>query len=347
MNILRISGLIIKKLGFSLSVFLMLIIPFSAANAGILSFFEELFSRTDNVLEKKYVNSQTAVILQAAVNPDPNPSKGGGDITIVGESALLPESGPLGTLADVEDVSPKSDQISVYVVREGDSLSQIAKMFGVSVNTIVWANDIGSGGVIKEGQQLIILPVSGLEYTIRKGDTPGKIAKKYGGDATEILAFNDISDESGLIVGDIIIIPNGKKATPIYNTKSSSKIVRGTNVPSYGGYYMRPVSGAKRSQGLHGYNAVDLAGPYGTPIVASASGRVIISKDSGWNGGYGKYIVVEHDNGTQTLYAHNSGNIVKRGQVVVQGQVIGYIGNTGRSTGPHVHFEIRGAKNPW
>jgi len=347
MKILSILGLKNKKFSLFLTIFLLLLVPFSVVNAGILSFLEDIFSRTDKVLEKKYVNSQTAVILQAAVNPDPNPSKGGGGITIVDESALLPESGPSGTLADVEDDSPKSDQISVYVVREGDSLSQIAKMFDVSVNTIVWANDIGNGSVIKEGQTLVILPVSGLEYTIKKGDTPGKIAEKYGGEVAEILEFNDISDENSLVVGDIIIIPNGKKATPIYSTKSSGKIVRGTNVPSYGGYYIKPIAGGKRSQGLHGYNAVDLAAPSGTPIIASASGRVIISKNSGWNGGYGKYIVIEHDNGTQTLYAHNSGNIVKRGQVVVQGQVIGYVGSTGRSTGPHVHIEIRGAKNPF
>jgi len=263
-------------------------------------------------------------------------------------SALLPESGPSGTIADVDsEPLKKKEQISVYVVREGDSLSQIAKMFDVSVNTIVWANDIGNGAIIKEGQQLVILPVSGLEYTIRKGDTSAGIAKKYGGDSDEILEFNDIANASGLIAGDVIIIPGGKKAVVRYSARSSKKVARGTNVPSYNGYYIRPVGGGRRSQGIHGYNAVDLPAPHGTPIVASASGRVIISKNSGWNGGYGKYIVIEHDNGTQTLYSHNNGNIVKRGQSVVQGQVIGYIGSTGRSTGPHVHFEVRGAKNPF
>lgn len=333
-----------KKLGFFVSIFLFLSIPLSVANAGIFSFLGGLFENTV-VYDKKYVNSQTASVLQAAVNIDPNPSKGGGDITIVGESALLPDAGPSGTLADVEDNAPKSNQISVYVVREGDSISQIAKMFDVSVNTLVWANDIGNGEIIKEGQQLVILPVSGLEYTVRKGDTPASIAKKYGADAREILEFNDIADASGLIVGDIIILPGGKKATPKYS--SARKVVRGTNVPSYNGYYIRPVSGARKSQNLHGYNAIDLAAPHGTPIVAAASGEVIISRNSGWNGGYGKYVVIQHDNGTQTLYSHNNGNIVKRGQWVVQGQVIGYIGSTGRSTGPHVHFEIRGARNPF
>jgi len=335
-----------KKLSFFLSIFLLFSIPFSVANAGILSFLGSFFETTV-VYEKKYVNSQTAAVLEAAVNYDPNPSKGGGDITIIGKSALLPESGPSGTIAEVED-GPVAGQISVYVVREGDSISEIAKMFSVNVNTIIWANDIGNGEIIREGQQLVILPVSGLEYTVKKGDTTTSIAKKYSGNVDEILEFNNIKDESSLITGNTIIIPGGKKTTPRYSKKSSVKVVRGTNVPAYDGYYARPVNNkGRKSQGLHGYNAVDLPAPYGTPIVASASGRVVISKNSGWNGGYGIYIVIEHDNGTQTLYSHNSGNIVKRGQRVVQGQVIGYIGSTGRSTGPHVHFEVRGAKNPF
>jgi len=110
---------------------------------------------------------------------------------------------------------------------------------------------------------------------------------------------------------------------------------------------MRPISGGQKSQGLHGYNGVDLDTYGGAPIFAAANGKVIISKSSGWNGGYGKYVVISHGNGTQTLYAHNSQNIVYPGQNVVKGQVIGYIGSTGRSTGSHLHFEVRGAQNPF
>ncbi len=351
MNIFRLKG---KKLVFLFALSFYFILPISVAHAGIFSFLENLFDGSV-VYEKKYVNSQTATVLEAAVNPDPNPSKGGGDITIIGGSALLPESGPSGTMADVDSESlKKKDQISVYVVREGDSLSQIAKMFEVSVNTIVWANDIGKGDIIRAGQTLLILPVSGLEYTVRKKDTLNGIAKKYKADVKEIMAFNDISDATGLMVGDTIVIPGGKKTIIKYSSGRAKTVVRGVNVPSYSRYYIRPINGgrnsratAKKPHGLHGYNAVDLAAPTGTPIVASASGRVIISRNSGWNGGYGKYVVIEHPNGTQTLYGHSSGIIVKRGQNVVQGQVIGYIGSTGRSTGPHVHFEVRGAKNPF
>jgi murein DD-endopeptidase MepM/ murein hydrolase activator NlpD len=102
-----------------------------------------------------------------------------------------------------------------------------------------------------------------------------------------------------------------------------------------------------RTQGIHGYNGVDLGAPAGTAVRAAAAGQVIISKASGWNGGYGQYIVVKHANGTQTLYAHLSANSVAAGATVAQGQLIGAVGNTGKSTGNHVHFEVRGAKNPF
>lgn len=347
-NILTFSGLKNKKSMFSLLLLVLFGLPVSVAYAGFFSFIGGLFTQADGAGEQKYVNSQTAVVLQAAINPDPNPSKGGGDIMIVGESALLPETGPSGTIADVESASPTSDQISVYVVHNGDSLTQIAKMFGVSVNTILWANDISRGETLREGQTLVVLPVSGIEHTVKKGDTLKGIAKTYGVDVGDILEFNDIKDQSGLVAGETLIIPGGEKTVSSPASASAGqKNVRGTNAPSLEGYYMRPISGGRKSQGLHGYNGVDLAAPIGTPIVASASGKVVISRGSGWNGGYGTYIVIEHPNGTQTLYAHNSGNIVTVGQQVTQGQVIGYMGNTGHSTGPHVHFEIRGAKNPF
>ncbi|MCR4330496.1 MAG: peptidoglycan DD-metalloendopeptidase family protein [Patescibacteria group bacterium] len=284
-------------------------------------------------------------LLQAASNFDPNPAKGGGDITIVGGTALLPDAGPSGTLADIEDNSTTSDQISLYVVREGDSLSQIAKMFGVTTNTIIWANDIKRGSLVSEGQTLVILPISGIRHTVLKGDTLKGIVGKYKGDMDEVIGFNGLTEGEALAVGDVVVIPDGEIETP--KTSTTKTAVRGTNTPSYSGYYLRPVVGGTKTQGLHGYNGVDLAAPVGTPILASATGDVIISRSGGWNGGYGTYIVISHPNGTQTLYAHNSKNIVSEGAHVVQGQIIGYIGSTGKSTGSHLHFEVRGAKNPF
>lgn len=290
-------------------------------------------------------NLQTMTLVSSATNSNPNLSRGGGDITIVDGSALQPDEGPAGTLADIE--RPKNQTISIYVVREGDTIGGIAALFGVSPNTIRWANDI-KGSTLRVGQTLTILPVTGLRHTVKKGDTLSSIAKQYHADAEEVAQYNGI--EGALAVGSTITIPDGEvvAAPAPASTKPSTKpSVSGTSVAS-AGYYMRPLSRAVRTQGIHGYNAVDLAAPVGTPILASASGSVIVSREGGWNGGYGSYIVVEHGNGTQTLYSHASSVIVGVGERVVQGQVIGYVGQTGKATGPHLHFEIRnGPRNPF
>lgn len=297
------------------------------------------------------VNSQTIPLLQAPKNSDPFTAVGGGDITIVGQSALLADIGPLGSVADIQN-NPSPEQISIYVVRKGDTLEAIAKMFGVSVNTILWANNIGRYDVIKEGQTLIILPVSGIQYQVKEGDTIQSIAKKWGGNADEIIQFNNLSPNQPLAVGTTIIIPNGEAPIPP-STNVSSGTYRGGGGPSYSGYYIRPVNGGRNSRatasnprGLHGYNAVDLAVSCGTPIVASHSGDVLMARSGGWNGGYGNFVIIDHPNGTQTLYAHMAEIIVGSGWHVVQGQVIGYVGVTGNTTGCHVHFEIRGAAMP-
>lgn len=313
------------------------------AHAGVLSFFASFFTEEAEVeVAASPVNSQNVWLLAAALNPDPNPGKGGGDITVIGGAALLSETGPEGTLADIEE--NQSSNISIYVVREGDTVSTIAKMFGVTTNTIAWANDI-SRGLIRPGQTLIILPISGVRHTVAKGDTIQNIAKKYKADVNEIIQYNHLATDAVLAVGDVVIVPDGEiAATPAAGRPAT---LRGAGGPVYEGYYLRPIIGGKKTQGLHGYNGVDIATYLGAPILASAAGDVIISRDSGWNGGYGKYIVIAHDNGTQTLYAHNSQNIVAAGQHVTRGQIIGYVGSTGRSTGSHVHFEVRGARNPF
>ncbi|QSH39198.1 M23 family metallopeptidase [Candidatus Kaiserbacteria bacterium] len=342
------------------AVFLVVVISMvfpTGVHAGFFSNVFAAFSPTLAYTAHATYNSQTIPLPRAAQNIDPNPSKGGGDITIVNDSALLPASGPAGSLADVDEGSSykNNGQISIYIVRPGDTLGDIAQMFDVSINTIRWGNDIARSEAIQPGQELVILPVTGIKYTVKNGGTLKDIIDKYGGDIEEAVEYNGFSATEHLVAGTEVIIPDGELAAP----KAAAKVAqsryttttsrpRGTsNVPSYSGFYIRPINGGTKTQGIHGYNAVDLAAPAGTPILASAAGKVIISKGSGWNGGYGKYIVIEHANGTQTLYSHNSRNQVFSGQSVVQGQVIGYVGSTGRSTGSHVHFEIRGAKNPF
>jgi len=276
--------------------------------------------------------------------------KGDVGLLMIEGQAYLPSIGPLGTLADIDEGIPPTDQISVYTVREGDSLSEIADMYGVSANTIRWANDLTKNSVIKEGDILVILPVTGVRYTVKKGDTLAGIAKKYGGDSDEIVSYNGLEAGKGLIAGQIIIIPDGDMGAPTPGISVPSGVSssgRKYEGPSYAGYFMRPISGGMRTQGIHGNNAVDLAAPYGTPVYAAAEGRVIVARSSGYNGGYGLYVVIAHPNGTQTLYSHESSLAVSTGQYVNKGDVIGYVGSTGRSTGNHLHFEVRGAANPF
>lgn len=320
-----------------------LVIPFSvplAASAGVFSFITDLMGKEVDANTRQ--GSQYLGVLQAQVGPGSTSSIGGGEIQMVEGGALIQEAGVIGTQADITE--PKSTQISIYVVRKGDSLSQIAQMYDVTVNTIKWSNSIT--GSIKEGDELVILPISGVSHTVKKGDTARSIATKYKANLDEILAYNNIKVTDVLEIGSVLIVPDGEVQSVAVTSIASSK-VRSAGGPVYKDFYIRPIVGGARTQGLHGLNGVDLAAPVGTPIRASAGGTVIIARSSGYNGGYGSYVVISHANGTQTLYAHMSRVVAVQGTTVTQGDLIGNVGNTGKSTGPHVHFEVRGAANPF
>ncbi|MBU1754921.1 LysM peptidoglycan-binding domain-containing M23 family metallopeptidase [Patescibacteria group bacterium] len=293
-------------------------------------------------------------LLDAATHSDPNPSKGNSDITLTGGSALMANTGVEGTVADISS-SLGGGRISIYEVRPGDSLSEIASLFGVTGNTILWANDLTSASSIHPGMKLLILPVSGLNHTVVKGETLQSLAKTYGGDVDEIAAFNGIDTDSGLAIGAKVIIPGGEvaaKAPVKAKAKTVAKTVaKGPSsvvLPAISGFFGNPLPGGRLSQGIHGNNAVDISAPSGTPIYAAAGGTIIVAKGGGgWNGGYGNYIVIDHGNGTQTLYAHMSSMDMTTGTKVDKGQRIGSVGITGKATGYHLHFEVRGAKNPF
>jgi LysM repeat protein len=289
------------------------------------------------------VSAYATPLLRGALKPDPSPIRGGGDIVI--EDGALVSVGEFSGRESAQSPYTKAGEISVYVVREGDTLSEIAAMFDVTSKTILWANDITNPARIRPGDSLIILPITGVRHVVKTGDTIAAIAKKYQGDAADILAYNQLSEGTELAVGDTLIIPDGTISAPA-PVRTAASGVRAVSSGSAAGF-THPVPGAVRTQGIHGYNGVDLAAPVGTPILAAATGEVIVARSGGWNGGYGTYIVIKHPNGTQTLYAHNSRNAVAVGDQVSAGQVIGYVGNTGRSTGSHLHFEVRGARNPF
>lgn len=269
-------------------------------------------------------------------------------VNINNKGALVVSSGPMRVSTEKEKIT--EDSIILYEVKKGDTLDTVAKLFNISKNTIVWANSLKDKN-LTPGASLIILPITGLSYTATKPITVDQIAKKYKADASEIAEFNGISVSAKLTKGQTIIIPDAEGELATSNSKDTAttitkKIKYKINVIL--GYFMRPLSCIK-TQGLHGpyHTAVDFGCHVGTPVAAAADGIVIRSANSGYNGGYGEVVIISHPNGTQTIYAHLSQVNVTAGSRVSQGQIIGATGNTGRSTGPHLHFETRGTGNPF
>ena len=257
----------------------------------------------------------------------------------------------------LESGSFKKNQILEYTVQAGDLLSFIASDYGVSMNSIIWANQLKDADSLSPGQILKIPPVSGVIHKIKTGDTIASLAKKYNADESKIKEFNGVSDDLALEPGDEIIIPGGEiKNAPKYTgpiiagipelgTSTKNVNQRFSYLPDLGDYFMIPTTGYNWGR-IHGRNGVDIANACGTPEYAAADGVVTIADPSGYNGGFGKYIKISHPNGTETLYGHATKLLVSIGEYVQRGQMISLMGSTGRSTGCHLHFEVHGAKNP-
>lgn len=254
--------------------------------------------------------------------------------------------------------------IRLYIVQKGDTLSEIAEKFGVSINTIKWENNLTSNNTLRVGKELRILPVTGVLHTVRKGDTLSSIAKRYDVPVDNIKLYNNV-DEKALKPGMKLIVPNGVKQDIVIKTKSTSHSyskARTKTISSnsrYRSYFIRPSQGRVTSPfgpRRHGFHyGIDYGHYWGAPIVASAGGVVekVVSYCSVGSyrcgGGYGNNILIRHSNGTKTRYAHLKSSLVKAGQRVEQGQKIGMMGNTGNvrprprrgnHAGTHLHFEI-------
>lgn len=349
------------------------IVPTPVAQASILnpfSFFTGNVSKKDTpwVDNTPGQNSQTIAFLEAATNADPSPLDGNDGGIVFNDNALFSDVGPSGTMVDIQS-NDYHGHTESYTVHQGDTLAQVAEMFGLNVDTIIWANDLSRTSVLKKDQVLTILPVDGVLYTVQKGDTLNGIAKKYKADTGEVATFNELG-ESSLVIGQQIVIPNGIDATtvaittPASKTKTSSS--RAVSYPSYEGYFASPLPSGRKTQGLHDrcLCAVDLAAPKGTSILAAADGVIQVSHfaEPGVNyrsmfGGFGNFVIIDHPNGTWTRYAHMNQVYVREGMHVTKGQVIGMIGNTGSVSplpssaypdrGTHLHFEVHGARNPF
>lgn len=264
------------------------------------------------------------------------------------QTALLAFNSMENDLSSLRDNEHSGNQIAIYEVQEGDTLSFIASDFGVSVETIIWANNLSNINSLKPGSELKIPPIDGVIHKVKKGDDIKSIAKKYGSDEEKIIAYNALPKDGAIQIEAELIIPGGKIAVAPKamnsTARNNSAVKRFAYLPDLGGYFMIPTTGRNWGR-IHGRNGVDIANSCGTPIFASADGSVAIADAVGWNGGFGKFIKLIHPNGTETIYAHASKLLVTGGPIQ-KGQQIALMGTTGRSTGCHLHFEVHGAKNP-
>ncbi len=244
-------------------------------------------------------------------------------------------------------------RIQFYKVLPADNLQKIAARYDLRPETILWANPKleSNPDLLWPGQKLIIPPVDGVMHVVRPGDTLSSLAVKYKVSVDEIVEFplNKLeSANSPINRGIQLIIPNGTKPyvarqVAMYRGPVPANAVRGS------GNFAWPVSGHITQQFWRSHRAIDVGARAGAPIVAADSGYVI-KASHGWNGGYGRMVMIDHGNGFVSLYAHMNTVYVRQGENVAKGEQLGTVGNTGRSTGPHLHFEIRldgVARNPF
>lgn len=289
------------------------------------------------------------------------------DLTVPGSIAEQPGTLEIGDEPYPADAVVVRSGIETYTVRSGDAVSAIARRFGLTVGTIIQANQLSKRASIKPGDTLKIPPVSGVLHTAKRGDTIGKLARSYQADVDKIIRINGL-EMRALTIGEDIIIPDGiplpvtsKSTIALKPGIPASKILHKT-YDAYGELVdtridlrikpadantdnvhqekmLWPTSQRVVTQyyGLR-HTGMDIDGDYSDAIYAAAAGRI---EQAGWNGsGYGLQIVIDHMDGRKTRYAHASKLFVKAGDSVKKGQVMAMVGTTGRSTGTHLHFEV-------
>jgi len=240
---------------------------------------------------------------------------------------------------NVQQPKPKTQS---YVVAPGDTPGGIAEKFGLKTNTILWANDLDEQDVINVGEELVIPAVDGVVYQVRAGDTLWDVAEEYGSTVDDIVRANPDMDPGALKVESKLIIPGGQPISRRQVASSRGGVTRPDRSldywpavglqTDYFGWRIHPVYGTK-----HFHDGIDIGVGAGTPVRAASAGTVIMASRYG---GYGLAIKIDHGRGLVTLYAHLSQIDVEVGQKVTAGQQIGYSGNTGTSTGPHLHFSV-------
>lgn len=247
-------------------------------------------------------------------------------------------------ISEGEPTATGRTEIIEYIVQRGDIIGNIAAKFGITVNTILWSNSLSYYSVIRPGDKLKIMPVSGVLHKVASGENLGSIANKYTADIEKIKEYNKLADANSLQKGQELIIPDGvMRAAPRARTVAQANPYAAISSSSRAQYsssskFVWPAASKRITQYYHwGHSAIDIGAKIGTPIYSIEKGQITFS---GWSNGYGYNIIVDHGGGQKSRYAHFSKLYVKKGALVDKGQQIGEMGSTGWSTGPHLHIEI-------
>jgi LysM repeat protein len=241
-------------------------------------------------------------------------------------------------LPTTEDSVAPRQSIEEYIVQAGDTPAAIAVKFRLQLNTLLLANNLSARSIIRPGQKLIILPVDGLLHTVKKGDNIGSIAKRYQVTPEAVLSFNRLPNAKSVLPGQTLVIPGGKPVPVAPPRRALANVPPNAPTINTGTKLLWPGGGRRITQYFTWrHSGIDIGLPKGSPVYAAEDGVVLESR---WGGGYGNMVLIRHDNGLVTRYGHNSRNLVVPGQRVTRGQTIALVGSTGRSTGPHIHFEV-------
>ncbi len=261
------------------------------------------------------------------------------DPDFLGEPYVTPQDGET-TTSRSRVVSTRAG-VEQYIVREGDTLGAIADRYGLNLSTILWANQLSFRSTIRPGDTLKIMQKDGVTHTVRSGDTLSSIARKYSIDLNEILLENQLASADRLKIGVDLFIPGGEPLTVSALTPRSTSVKNLFTPPSKNPVvsgWVWPTDWRVITQYFGWkHTGLDIDGDYSTLNYAARDGKVVFS---GWKGGYGLSVEVDHGDGYMTRYAHFSKLTISFGDVVNAGQALGVTGTTGRSTGTHLHFEI-------
>lgn len=295
---------------------------------------------------------------ELSLQPTPQPVDG--RIAAAGVAAAQSDSGMLDnatiqrslafTFVDnkVKQEAPRQD-ITYYTVKSGDTVLGIAEKYGLQPETLMWSNSIieQNPDRLSIGDDLRILPVDGVLHVVKPGETLSDLSDEYGVEMQQIVAYvaNGLSTSADtLTVGRELVVPGGTRA---FATAAAADDYSGAyyvdapaNGPQGSGNFSWPSAGYVSQGYWGGHPAIDIAGSVGAPVTASDGGYVVLA-GGGWNGGYGNHVIIDHGNGFTTLYAHMNSIFVSPGMTVSKGQQLGTMGNTGNSTGPHLHLEVR------